>query len=123
MTPSVGSFYDANAMYLFSDCSIESFKNTLLTPDLQYIVFINNDISSWIKIINFRDLTEQGSCLSKAPGQLQQEFESVYGKNTLPGRIFSVDEQCRLIYGKLSFYCKGVRIKNLKFEIYLCLYL
>ena len=58
-------------------------------------------------------MTVRGSCLSKAPGQrqLQQEFESVYGKNTLPGRIFSVDEQCKLIWGKLSFYCKGVKVK------------
>ena len=33
MKPSVGAFYDATAMYYFSDCSIDAFKNTLLTPD------------------------------------------------------------------------------------------
>ena len=35
MAPSVGSSNDAKAMYSFSDCSIEAFKNTLLTPDRQ----------------------------------------------------------------------------------------
>ena len=35
MTPSVGRFYDAKAMYYFSECSIEAFKKTLLTPDRQ----------------------------------------------------------------------------------------
>jgi hypothetical protein len=35
MTPSVGAFYDATAMYYFSDCSIDAFKNTLLTQDRQ----------------------------------------------------------------------------------------
>ena len=39
MTPKVGSFYDANAMYYFSSCSIEAFKNTLLTPDRKYNIF------------------------------------------------------------------------------------
>ena len=68
---------------------------------------------SWIKLTTFRDLTEQGSCLSKAPGQLQQEFESVYGTKTLPGQFFSVDEQCKLIHGSLSFYCKGVKLENI----------
>ena len=62
-------------------------------------------------------MTEQGLCLSKASGQLQQEFESVYGNNTLSGQIFSVDEQCKLIWGKLSFYCKGVKIFLLEFYL------
>ena len=35
MTPNVGAFYDATAMYYFSDCSIDAFKNTLLTQDRQ----------------------------------------------------------------------------------------
>ena len=44
MTPIVGMFNDSKAMYYFSKCSIEAFKNTLLTPDRQYIVFINSNI-------------------------------------------------------------------------------
>ena len=60
--------------------------------------------------MNFRNLTVRGLCLSKAPGQLQKEFESVYGTRTLPGQFFSVDEQCKFIWGKLSFYCKGVKV-------------
>ena len=35
MTLRVGRFYDAKAMYYFSECSIEEFKNTLLTLDRQ----------------------------------------------------------------------------------------
>ena len=54
-------------------------------------------------------MTDDGACLSNAPGQLQQEYESVYGKYTLPGQIFSIDEQCKFIFGKLSFFCKGVK--------------
>ena len=38
MTPNAAAFSDANAMYYFSDCSIESFKNTLLTSDKLYII-------------------------------------------------------------------------------------
>ena len=37
MTPKVGTFFKPNAMYFFSECSIEAFKNTLLTPDRQLI--------------------------------------------------------------------------------------
>jgi len=36
MTPAVGAFYTANAMYYFSNCSINAFKKTLLTPDRKY---------------------------------------------------------------------------------------
>jgi hypothetical protein len=36
MTPAVGAFFSANAMYYFSNCSINAFKNTLLTPDRKY---------------------------------------------------------------------------------------
>ena len=43
MTPSVGSFYYPNAMYYFSKCSVEAFKNTLLTPDRQYIIYNINE--------------------------------------------------------------------------------
>ena len=35
MTAQVGTFFKANAMYYFSECSIEEFKNTLLTLDRQ----------------------------------------------------------------------------------------
>ena len=36
MTPNVGAFFDANAMFYFSTCSIQAFKSVLLKPDLQY---------------------------------------------------------------------------------------
>jgi hypothetical protein len=68
-------------------------------------------------------LTEQGECLSKGPGQLQQQFEAVYGNDSLPGQFFSVDEQCKLIRGPLSFYCKGVRLEiktDLKIGLIYC---
>jgi hypothetical protein len=52
-------------------------------------------------------LTKEGECLSKAPGQVQQQFEAIYGNNTLPGQIFSVDEQCKFIWSSKSFFCKG----------------
>jgi hypothetical protein len=57
-------------------------------------------------------LTEQGTCLSKGPGQLQEQFKATYGNDSLPGRYFSADEQCKLIRGPLSFYCKGVRTES-----------
>jgi hypothetical protein len=31
-----------------------------------------------------------------------------------PGRMFSVDEQCKLIHGSLSFFCTGVKLKNIR---------
>ena len=39
MTPSVGAFYDATAMYYFSECSIDAFKNTFLTHDRKETLF------------------------------------------------------------------------------------
>ncbi len=59
-------------------------------------------------------MTEQGACLSKVPvpGQLQKQFEVTYGNDSLPGQFFSVDEQCKMIRGPLSFYCKGVRLET-----------
>jgi hypothetical protein len=50
--------------------------------------------------------------LSKGPGQLQEQFKATYGNDSLPGRYFSADEQCKLIRGPLSFYCKGVRTES-----------
>jgi hypothetical protein len=37
---------------------------------------------------------------------------AIYGNITLPGRIFSVDKQCQLIHGSLSFFCTGVKLNN-----------
>ena len=37
MTPAIGAFYNAQAMYYFSNCSINAFKNTLLSPNRKYI--------------------------------------------------------------------------------------
>ena len=28
--------------------------------------------------------------------------------------MFSVNEQCKLIYGRLSFFCTGVKLKNIR---------
>ena len=61
---------------------------------------------------SFRNLTDTGICLSNGPGKLQKQIAAIYGNNTFPGRIFPVDDQCKLISGSLSFYCKGVWFKN-----------
>ena len=36
MTPNVGAFFNTNAMFYFSKCSIQAFKSNLLTSDLLY---------------------------------------------------------------------------------------
>jgi hypothetical protein len=36
MTPLLGAFYNAKAMFIFSKCSIAAFKSTLLTPDMMF---------------------------------------------------------------------------------------
>ena len=36
MTPLLGAFNNANAMFFFSKCSIAAFKSTLLTPDMMF---------------------------------------------------------------------------------------
>jgi hypothetical protein len=37
MTPNVGAFSNANAMFFFSSCSIDAFKSTLLSPDMTFV--------------------------------------------------------------------------------------
>jgi hypothetical protein len=41
MTPRLGAFNNANAMFYFSQCSIAAFKSTLLTPDMMLGFLIN----------------------------------------------------------------------------------
>ena len=50
MTPVTGAFYNANAMFYFSNCSIAAFKSTLLTPDMKLIFILLVDLSLFINI-------------------------------------------------------------------------
>ena len=47
-------------------------------------------------------------CLSNIPGGLSVEFNKVYGDEYLPGKTYSIDQQCKLIWGTLSHFCNGV---------------
>jgi len=57
-----------------------------------------------------RSLSEQGSCLSDAKGALTLEFEAEYGKYSLPGRFYTIDQQCQFIFGSFSRFCNGVSV-------------
>jgi len=56
----------------------------------------------------FRNVSSQGSCLSNLPGDLSIQFKKVYGDEFLPGKIYSIDQHCRLIHDSLSRFCNGV---------------
>ena len=38
MTPAVGAYSNGTNLFYFSQCSINSFKETLLTPDKKFIL-------------------------------------------------------------------------------------
>ncbi len=109
MTPLLGAFNNANAMFYFSQCSIAAFKSTLLTPDMMLGFLINYFLLILFSKNNFlRNLTKAGQCLYKSAGRLSLEFQKVYGSQVLPGLHYSADDQCKLAYGPLSHFCNGV---------------
>ena len=82
MTPQIG-YFSQNMMNLFrfSACSINSFKSTLFTP-------------------NMTNMTSAGQCLCNSPVLTPDLTYNTY----LPGQLYNIDDQCRLVFGSNSGY-------------------
>jgi hypothetical protein len=78
---------DANNRNLlrFSSCSIKKFKTTLLTDDKSSVSF-------------------KGSCLQNSPEQVPSEVSQT--DYHYPGQIWTADDQCKLVYGQNSTFCR-----------------
>jgi hypothetical protein len=49
----------------------------------------------------FRNLTTSGRCLLNSPTQTLQTY---YNSSILPGQLYSLDQQCKLLLGTTSNY-------------------
>jgi hypothetical protein len=69
-----------------------------------------------LKFLSFiSTVSLNASCLANVPPTFKSYFVSENTRSTtdssvLLGTLYSLDEQCRLIYGGFSRYCNGVRI-------------
>ena len=96
---------DANNRNLlrFSSCSIKKLKTTLLSDDKSSISF-------------------KGSCLQNLPEQVPPEVTQT--DYHYPGQIWTADDQCKLVYGQNSTFCRvgailfGVKNKRNSFFLF-----
>jgi hypothetical protein len=113
MTPLIGFGSNATNLYYFSTCSINQFKEFLLTTDLRQACFYIH-YYSWVLWDNFlSNVSSNASCLANVPTTFESFFktEKLYSSSTVfLGKLYSLDQQCKLIYGSFSHYCNGVRI-------------
>ena len=95
MTSSVGSYTNATNSFYFSNCSITSFKKTILTSDFKFIIIIiMNNFDVYYNIIVFRNVTK--TCLLNSP---VSAFAVVSGTYKYPGQFYSITRQCQLAMG------------------------
>ena len=91
-------------LYLFSPCSVASFKSLLLSPNLKLVIFIYCIYIIWN---NFSSgPTPVGGNLLNLPFAVAPLGNS--------SQIYDPNQQCQLIYGYKSSYdiCKVKRIKR-----------
>ena len=58
---------------------------------------------SYVFYLVCSDLSEQASCLTDSVSQ--SPFDFLTG-NILPGQVFTADDQCRMIFGNGSSFCR-----------------
>ena len=84
MTPQIGHFsQNIINLFKFSNCSINAFKKTLFTS-------------------NMASISSAGQCLYNSPVLLQTL--SYYNETYLPGQLFSIEDQCKSVFGPDSSY-------------------
>ena len=68
-----------------------------------------------MNILNFlSNVSSAANCLANVPPTFKlffetEEIRTKWNSSVLLGKLYSLDEQCRLIYGSFSHYCNGVR--------------
>ena len=68
-----------------------------------------------MNILNFlRNVSSNASCLANVPPTFRSFFQTDDVRTTVDGSVllgtlYTLDQQCRLIYGNFSHYCNGVR--------------
>lgn len=84
MTPIIGSYPNSNGLNYFSNCSINSFKASLLTP-------------------NMTSISPTKQCLTTASSTTR--IITAYSNTSyLLGQYYNLDQQCQLAFGLTSSY-------------------
>lgn len=83
MTPIIGSYLNSNGLYYFSNCSINSFKASLLTP-------------------NMTSISPTKQCLATA--STTRIITAYSNTSYLLGQYYNLNQQCQLAYGLTSSY-------------------
>jgi hypothetical protein len=106
----------SQAAYIsFSQCSINSFKSKLLNPNRRWVYFLLK-IKIICSLLDYRNVSTNAQCLLNSPNSPIPNFrifapsENIYNK--LPGLVYNVSMQCKMVYGPTSIYCNGVFIWN-----------
>jgi hypothetical protein len=97
MVPTVGQYSNYSNLLLYSNCSINSFKMKLLSPDKR---FLNTNILKYFSnnFFSKSNVLPAGKCLLNIP-------ESNYPPTShFPGALWSHNDQCQLIFGINSSY-------------------
>jgi len=97
MVPTVGQYSNYSNLLLYSNCSINSFKMKLLSPDKR---FLNTNIFRYFSnnFFSKSNVLPAGKCLLNIP-------ESNYPPTShFPGALWSLNDQCQLIFGINSSY-------------------
>jgi hypothetical protein len=100
MTPFLGLYSNANGLFHFSNCSINSFKQTLLSYDMKLIRFIfYPKFSYFLVVFNLRNVSAR--CLLNVPA-LNVSLNDIYSSTKT--QIYSLNDQCKLILGPDALY-------------------
>ena len=68
-----------------------------------------------MNILNFlSNVSSAANCLANVPPTFNSFFQTEdirtqWNSSVQLGKLYSLDQQCRLIYGSFSRYCNGVR--------------
>ena len=101
MTPSFGMYTNSSNLYYFSNCSINSFKASLLSPNRRYILAFQRNNLLLILLKNLSTVSTSAQCLLNTPLSIAQPY---FNRSYLAGNLFNIDTQCSLAIGNGSLY-------------------
>jgi hypothetical protein len=120
MTPNAGSYnINLQNLFRFSNCSINSMKTKLLSTARTYIYlsfFLQKTTSDplfFLTEISFSNASTSGQCLVNLP---MDTITSYFNTSYLPGTLWSLDDQCKFLFGSNSSYQQcSVNFININF--------
>jgi hypothetical protein len=101
MTPSFGMYTDALNLRYFSNCSINSFKASLLSPNRRYILNFLTQLRLLTLFFFLSTILSSAQCLLNTSLNTVQPY---FNLSYLTGNLFSLETQCSLAIGNGSQY-------------------